>query len=96
MTSMLWDLETGTKISTIAEVDGDMMAVDISPHDRNIICTSSCDRSVRIFDLRISSTSRKSGTFLAHSPFLTRSRSNTTQTQKRRELNSYTRRMPTL
>eukprot|EP00276_Gloeochaete_wittrockiana_P015095 CAMPEP_0184339166 /NCGR_PEP_ID=MMETSP1089-20130417/7845_1 /TAXON_ID=38269 ORGANISM="Gloeochaete wittrockiana, Strain SAG46.84" /NCGR_SAMPLE_ID=MMETSP1089 /ASSEMBLY_ACC=CAM_ASM_000445 /LENGTH=343 /DNA_ID=CAMNT_0026666267 /DNA_START=48 /DNA_END=1079 /DNA_ORIENTATION=+ len=53
MTCMLWDVESGTKITEFAEHTGDVMSLSISP-SRDTFVSASCDNTARLWDLRTS------------------------------------------
>jgi len=51
MTCILWDIESGSKISDFADHNGDVMSVSISP-DKNCFISGACDASAKLWDLR--------------------------------------------
>lgn len=51
MTCALWDIETGTQISTFTGHTGDVMSLAISP-DRRWFVSGACDASAKCWDLR--------------------------------------------
>jgi len=51
MSCILWDIESGSKISDFTDHNGDVMSVSISP-DKNCFISGACDASAKLWDLR--------------------------------------------
>jgi len=51
-TCVLWDIEKQTPKQTFRDHQGDVMAVSISPDDKNLFVSGSCDTSGKLWDIR--------------------------------------------
>lgn len=63
MTCVLWDIETGTKITDFADHLGDVMSLSINPIDQNMFVSGACDAFAKVWDIR---QQRCTQTFAAH------------------------------
>lgn len=52
-TIMQWDVESGTSTRSWSEHDADVMSLDVRPKDENVFASCSCDRSIRVWDVRM-------------------------------------------
>jgi guanine nucleotide-binding protein G(I)/G(S)/G(T) subunit beta-1 len=52
MTCVLWDLETGQKITEFADHLGDVMSLSINPLDNNQFVSGACDAFAKLWDIR--------------------------------------------
>lgn len=51
MTCVLWDVESGSKVTEFADHSGDVMCVAVSP-DKNTFISGSCDATAKYWDIR--------------------------------------------
>lgn len=65
-TCCLWDIERQEKIGDFTDHAADVMSVSISPTNPNIFCSGSIEPSVKIWDIRASSSSHCTQTFVGH------------------------------
>lgn len=63
MTCMLWDVETGMKVTEFADHLGDVMSISINPTNQNIFISGACDAFAKLWDVR---TGRAVQTFAGH------------------------------
>lgn len=63
MTCVLWDIETGQKITEFADHLGDVMSLSINPLDNNQFVSGACDAFAKLWDIRQQKCSQ---TFAAH------------------------------
>ena len=63
MTCVLWDIETGQKITEFADHLGDVMSLSINPLDNNQFVSGACDAFAKLWDIRAQKCSQ---TFAAH------------------------------
>ena len=63
MTCMLWDIESGSKVTEFADHLGDVMSISINPTSRNIFVSGACDTFAKLWDIR---TGRAVQTFAGH------------------------------
>ncbi|KAK4631611.1 Guanine nucleotide-binding protein subunit beta [Fulvia fulva] len=52
MTCVLWDIETGQKITEFADHLGDVMSLSINPLDNNQFVSGACDAFAKLWDIR--------------------------------------------
>ncbi|RMZ24390.1 hypothetical protein D0859_11554 [Hortaea werneckii] len=52
MTCVLWDIETGQKITEFADHLGDVMSLSINPLDNNQFVSGACDAFAKLWDVR--------------------------------------------
>jgi len=52
MTCMLWDVETGSKVTEFADHLGDVMSISINPTNQNIFVSGACDAFAKLWDIR--------------------------------------------
>ena len=53
MTCMLWDVETGSKVTEFADHLGDVMSISINPtNSNNIFVSGACDAFAKLWDIR--------------------------------------------
>jgi guanine nucleotide-binding protein G(I)/G(S)/G(T) subunit beta-1 len=60
---MLWDVETGTKVTEFADHLGDVMSISINPTNQNIFVSGACDAFAKLWDIR---TGKAVQTFAGH------------------------------
>ena len=63
MTCMLWDVETGSKVTEFADHLGDVMSISINPTNQNVFVSGACDAFAKLWDIR---TGRAVQTFAGH------------------------------
>ena len=63
MTCMLWDIETGAKVTEFADHLGDVMSISINPTNQNTFVSGACDAFAKLWDVR---TGRAVQTFAGH------------------------------
>ena len=63
MTCMLWDIETGSKVTEFADHLGDVMSISINPTNQNIFVSGACDAFAKLWDVR---TGKAVQTFAGH------------------------------
>jgi guanine nucleotide-binding protein G(I)/G(S)/G(T) subunit beta-1 len=63
MTCMLWDIESGTKVTEFADHLGDVMSISINPTNQNIFVSGACDAFAKLWDIR---TGKSVQTFAGH------------------------------
>jgi guanine nucleotide-binding protein G(I)/G(S)/G(T) subunit beta-1 len=63
MTCMLWDIESGTKVTEFADHLGDVMSISINPTNQNIFVSGACDAFAKLWDIR---TGKAVQTFAGH------------------------------
>jgi guanine nucleotide-binding protein G(I)/G(S)/G(T) subunit beta-1 len=60
---MLWDIETGSKVTEFADHLGDVMSISINPTNQNIFVSGACDAFAKLWDIR---TGKAVQTFAGH------------------------------
>lgn len=63
MTCMLWDIESGSKVTEFADHLGDVMSISINPTNQNIFVSGACDAFAKLWDIR---TGKAVQTFAGH------------------------------
>ncbi|KAF3930668.1 hypothetical protein ABW19_dt0207411 [Dactylella cylindrospora] len=63
MTCMLWDIDTGARITDFADHLGDVMSLSINPTNSNIFVSGACDAFAKLWDIR---TGKAVQTFAGH------------------------------
>lgn len=63
MTCMLWDVETGSKVTEFADHLGDVMSISINPTNQNVFVSGACDAFAKLWDIR---TGKAVQTFSGH------------------------------
>ena len=63
MTCMLWDIETGSKVTEFADHLGDVMSISINPTNQNVFVSGACDAFAKLWDIR---TGKAVQTFAGH------------------------------
>lgn len=63
MTCMLWDVETGSKVTEFADHLGDVMSISINPTNQNVFVSGACDSFAKLWDIR---TGKAVQTFAGH------------------------------
>lgn len=63
MTCMLWDVETGSKVTEFADHLGDVMSISINPTNQNVFVSGACDAFAKLWDIRTGKTVQ---TFAGH------------------------------
>lgn len=63
MTCMLWDVETGSKVTEFADHLGDVMSISINPTNQNVFVSGACDAFAKLWDIR---TGKAVQTFAGH------------------------------
>jgi len=63
MTCMLWDIESGSKVTEFADHLGDVMSISINPTNQNIFVSGACDAFAKLWDVR---TGKAVQTFAGH------------------------------
>ncbi|KAH0844465.1 Guanine nucleotide-binding protein subunit beta [Fonsecaea pedrosoi] len=63
MTCMMWDIETGSKVTEFADHLGDVMSISINPTNANIFVSGACDAFAKLWDVR---TGKAVQTFAGH------------------------------
>ena len=53
MTCILWDIESGSKITEFADHLGDVMSISINPTNNNIFVSGACDAFAKLWDIRM-------------------------------------------
>jgi guanine nucleotide-binding protein G(I)/G(S)/G(T) subunit beta-1 len=49
---MMWDIETGSKVTEFADHLGDVMSLSINPTNANIFVSGACDAFAKLWDIR--------------------------------------------
>jgi len=62
-TCVLWDIDSNTRKMQFTDHAADVMSLSLSPNDKNVFCSGSCDGSVRVWDVR---TGKCTHTFFGH------------------------------
>ena len=60
---MLWDIETGSKVTEFADHLGDVMSISINPTNQNVFVSGACDAFAKLWDVR---TGKAVQTFAGH------------------------------
>jgi WD40 repeat protein len=60
---MLWDIESGSKVTEFADHLGDVMSISINPTNQNIFVSGACDAFAKLWDIR---TGKAVQTFAGH------------------------------
>jgi guanine nucleotide-binding protein G(I)/G(S)/G(T) subunit beta-1 len=60
---MLWDIETGAKLTEFSDHLGDVMSLSINPTNQNIFVSGACDAFAKLWDIR---TGKAVQTFAGH------------------------------
>jgi guanine nucleotide-binding protein G(I)/G(S)/G(T) subunit beta-1 len=60
---MLWDIDTGAKITEFSDHLGDVMSLSINPTNQNIFVSGACDAFAKLWDIR---TGKAVQTFAGH------------------------------
>jgi len=63
MSCMLWDIDSGTKVSEFTDHLGDVMSLSINPANQNIFVSGACDAFAKVWDIR---TGKVVQTFTGH------------------------------
>lgn len=63
MTCMLWDVDTGSKVTEFADHLGDVMSISINPTNQNVFVSGACDAFAKLWDIR---TGKAVQTFAGH------------------------------
>lgn len=63
ITCMLWDIETGQKVTEFADHLGDVMSISINPTNQNLFVSGACDYFAKLWDVR---TGKAVQTFNGH------------------------------
>lgn len=63
MTCMLWDVETGSKVTEFADHLGDVMSISINPTNQHVFVSGACDAFAKLWDIR---TGKAVQTFAGH------------------------------
>lgn len=63
MTCMLWDIESGSKVTEFADHLGDVMSISINPTNQNVFVSGACDAFAKLWDIR---TGKAVQTFAGH------------------------------
>ena len=63
MTCMLWDVETGSKVTEFADHLGDVMSISINPTNQSVFVSGACDAFAKLWDIR---TGKAVQTFAGH------------------------------
>ncbi|KAK6508292.1 guanine nucleotide-binding protein subunit beta 1 [Arthrobotrys conoides] len=63
MTCMLWDIDTGARITDFADHLGDVMSLSVNPTNSNIFVSGACDAFAKLWDIR---TGKAVQTFAGH------------------------------
>ena len=63
MTCMLWDIDSGSKITEFADHLGDVMSISINPTNQNVFVSGACDTFAKLWDIR---TGKAVQTFSGH------------------------------
>jgi guanine nucleotide-binding protein G(I)/G(S)/G(T) subunit beta-1 len=63
MTCMLWDIDTGAKLTEFSDHLGDVMSLSINPTNQNIFVSGACDAFAKLWDVR---TGKAVQTFAGH------------------------------
>ena len=53
MTCMLWDIESGSKVTEFADHLGDVMSISINPTNSNVFVSGACDTFAKLWDIRM-------------------------------------------
>lgn len=56
MTCMLWDVETGSKVTEFADHLGDVMSISINPTNQHVFVSGACDAFAKLWDIRTGKT----------------------------------------
>lgn len=62
MTCILWDIESGSKVTEFSDHNGDVMHVSVSP-DKTMFVSGACDGTAKLWDIR---SGKCTQTFLGH------------------------------
>ncbi len=49
---MLWDVETGFKVTEFADHLGDVMSISINPTNQHVFISGACDAFAKLWDIR--------------------------------------------
>jgi WD40 repeat protein len=60
---MMWDIETGSKVTEFADHLGDVMSISINPTNANVFVSGACDAFAKLWDVR---TGKAVQTFAGH------------------------------
>jgi guanine nucleotide-binding protein G(I)/G(S)/G(T) subunit beta-1 len=60
---MLWDIESGSKVTEFADHLGDVMSISINPTNQNVFVSGACDAFAKLWDIR---TGKAVQTFAGH------------------------------
>lgn len=60
---MMWDIETGSKVTEFADHLGDVMSISINPTNTNVFVSGACDAFAKLWDVR---TGKAVQTFAGH------------------------------
>jgi len=52
MNCILWDIDTGSKVTEFNDHNGDVMSVSVNPQDKNSFVSGACDAQAKVWDLR--------------------------------------------
>lgn len=63
MTCMMWDIDTGSKVTEFADHLGDVMSISINPTNANVFVSGACDAFAKLWDVR---TGKAVQTFAGH------------------------------
>jgi len=63
MTCILWDIDTGTKVSEFTDHLGDVMSLSINPANPNLFVSGACDCMAKVWDIRMAKCVQ---TFVGH------------------------------
>ncbi|EEQ32308.1 small G-beta protein GPB [Microsporum canis CBS 113480] len=53
MTCILWDIESGAKITEFADHLGDVMSISINPTSNDVFVSGACDMFAKLWDIRV-------------------------------------------
>lgn len=53
MTCILWDIDTGTKVTEFTDHLGDVMSLSINPANPNLFVSGACDCMAKVWDIRM-------------------------------------------
>jgi WD40 repeat protein len=63
MTCILWDIDTGTKVTEFTDHLGDVMSLSINPANPNLFVSGACDGMAKVWDIRMGKSVQ---TFVGH------------------------------
>ena len=63
MTCILWDIDTGTKVTEFTDHLGDVMSLSINPANPNLFVSGACDCMAKVWDIRMGKSVQ---TFVGH------------------------------